>query len=93
MKFNKIYIGSLSTSTTEQDLKNMFSEFGSINEIKFITDMYTGISKGFAFITYTSSSSASKALIMNEKEFNDRTMRVSIARKKESGSQDRQGKW
>uniref|UniRef100_UPI000374E999 RNA recognition motif domain-containing protein n=1 Tax=Legionella tunisiensis TaxID=1034944 RepID=UPI000374E999 len=82
MKFNKIYIGSLSTSTTEQDLKNIFSEFGSIDEIKLITDMYSGISKGFAFITFTSSSSASKALIMNTREFNDRAMQVSIARKK-----------
>lgn len=84
MEHNKIYVGSLSSCTTGSDLKNAFSEFGTIDEVKLITDMYTGDSKGFAFIKFSTNSSASKALEMNGKIIKERTIRVSLAKKKES---------
>ncbi|HHF0591915.1 TPA: RNA-binding protein [Legionella anisa] len=67
------------------------SEFGSIDDIKIIIDRYTGESKGFAFITFSSNSSAIKALNMDEKELKERTILVSAARKKENfrGNQNR----
>lgn len=84
MEHNKIYVGSLSSCTTETDLRSVFSEFGSIDEIKIITDRYTGESKGFAFITFSSNASAEKAINMDGKELKERTIRVSAARKKEN---------
>jgi len=91
MKQNKIYVGSLSSCTTETEIREAFSEFGSIDDIKIIIDRYTGESKGFAFITFSSNSSAVKALNMDGKELKERTIRVSAARKKENfrGNQNR----
>ena len=84
MKQNKIYVGALSSCTTETELREAFSEFGSIDDIKIIIDRYTGESKGFAFITFSSNASAIKALNMDGKELKERTIRVSAARKKEN---------
>lgn len=84
MEHNKIYVGSLSSETTKVQLQELFSVFGPINEINLIKDRYTGESKGFAFIKYSSNSSASKAIEMNGTEIDERTIRVCFAKKKES---------
>lgn len=84
MEHNKIYVGSLSSETTQAKLQEVFSAFGSIDEINLIKDRYTDDSKGFAFIKYSSNSSASKAVEMNGKEIDERTIRVSLAKKKDS---------
>lgn len=82
MKQNKVFIGALSSTTTEQTLMETFSSFGNIDEINLIKDRFTGESKGFAFIKYDNNASASKALLMNGKILDERILRVSIAQKK-----------
>ena len=47
---NKIYVGNLPFSTTEEDLRTEFSSYGEIQDIRLITDRETGRSKGFAFV-------------------------------------------
>lgn len=91
MEHNKIYVGSLSSETSQATLQEAFSSYGTIDEIKLIKDIYTGEFKGFAFIKYSSNAGASKALEMNGKEIDERTIRVSLAKKKEpfKGSQRR----
>lgn len=84
MEHNKIYVGSLSSETTQAKLQEVFSAYGTVDEINLIKDRYTGESKGFAFIKFSSNSSASKALEMNGKDIDERTIRVSLAKKKES---------
>jgi len=84
MEHDKIFVGSLSSSTTQNDLEEAFSKYGSINEIKLIKDRFTGESKGFAFIKYSSNAYASKALEMNGQYLDGQTIRVSHAQKKES---------
>lgn len=92
MEHNKIYVGSLSSETTKAKLQDVFSQFGSIDEINLIKDLYTGETKGFAFIKFSSNSSASKAIEMNGKEIDERTIRVSFAKKRETFSGSRR-KW
>lgn len=84
MEHNKIFVGSLSSSTTQEDLKEAFLKYGSIDAIKLIKDRYTDESKGFAFITYLSNSHASKALEMNGQYIDGQAIRVSHAQQKES---------
>jgi len=89
-----IYVGNLSTSVTEEDLRNLFSLYGSITSAKVIKDMYTGVSKGFGFIEMTGDpETALKEL--NSKDLKGKSIVVNEARPKNgaSGSSGRSGKW
>ena len=79
---NQIYIGNLSFSTEENDLEQNFKKYGDIIEIKIPTDRETGRKRGFAFITFSSSSEANSALVMHDKELDGRKIRVNIAQGK-----------
>ena len=79
MSNSKIYVGNLPFSTSEQDLGDLFSQYGQITECKLITDRYSGRSKGFAFITYNSADEANAALVMNGNDMDGRNIRVNIA--------------
>lgn len=57
-----IYIGNLSNFTTENTLKNLFSEFGNVENIKLIKDRLSGRSKGYGFIEMPSNSEAERAI-------------------------------
>lgn len=76
----KLYVGNLPYSTTEQDLNDTFSQFGIVNDIKVIIDRDTGRSKGFAFVTFDNSDEADKALSLNGTDFNGRTLKVNVAK-------------
>jgi RNA recognition motif-containing protein len=78
---NKLYISGLSIITDESILKEGFSPFGLIKEIKIIYDRSTGYSKGFAFITFSTEEEALLAeKMMNERNFDGRVLKVSIAK-------------
>ena len=95
MSNSKIYVGNLPFNTSEQDLGDLFSQYGQITECKLITDRYSGRSKGFAFITYNSADEANAALVMNGSDMDGRNLRVNIAedrrRDDRSGRGDRGG--
>lgn len=57
-----IYIGNLSSSTTEDSLKVMFTEFGDVESVKVIKDRFSGRPKGFGFIEMPSNSEADQAI-------------------------------
>ncbi len=74
----------MSYDTTENDLRLMFSEAGTVETVVLIKDRDTGRPKGFAFITMNNQAEAEKAISMfNEKIINDRALKVSIARPRE----------
>lgn len=82
----KIYVGNLPYEVTDDDLRDMFSTFGSIAEIKLITDRETGRSKGFSFVEFDDESSVEGALTMNGQDYKGRPLKVSLAREKTGGS-------
>ncbi|MGB8367458.1 MAG: RNA-binding protein [Candidatus Babeliales bacterium] len=57
-----IYVGNLSYSTTEEQLKGLFEEFGQVTSAKIITDKFTGSPRGFAFVEMASADEAQQAI-------------------------------
>jgi cold-inducible RNA-binding protein len=81
----KLYVGNMSHETTEQDLRTMFSEAGTVNLVDVIMDKQTGKPKGFAFVTMSSQDDAEKAITMfNAKEVNSRPIKVNISLPREA---------
>ncbi len=77
----KLYVGNLSYSTTEDDLKDAFGKIGEILSVKIITDAATGRSKGFGFVEMASDEDADKAISsLNGTTLMDRTITVNEAR-------------
>lgn len=80
-----IFVGNLSTSVHEEDLKRLFSVYGNISRVKIIKDAYTGVSKGFGFVEMTGKpEEAIKEL--DKKDFKGKVMTVNEARSKNNGS-------
>jgi len=76
----KLYIGNMSPATTEQDLRTMFTEAGTVGTVDVIMDRATGKPKGFAFVTMSSQDEAEKAItLFNAKDVNSRTLKVNIS--------------
>ena len=85
----KLYVGNLSYSTTEDDLRETFSKVGEVLSAKVITDRDTGRSKGFGFVEMAIDEDGDKAIsTLNGTTVMDRTITVSEARpqKERSGS-------
>lgn len=80
----KLYVGNLSYDTTEDDLRNLFAQAGTVASVALIKDRDTGRSKGFAFVEMSNQSEAEKAI----QQFNgytlaDRPLKVNAARPRE----------
>ena len=76
-----LYVGGISYSTTEDGLKEAFSQAGTVVSAKIITDRMTGRSRGFGFVEMSSEEEAQKAIeIWNGKELDGRTLTVNEAR-------------
>jgi len=77
----KLYVGNLSYGTTDDSLREAFSEAGSVASATVITDRATGRSKGFGFVEMTADADAEKAIAMwNGKDLDGRTLVVNEAR-------------
>ena len=81
---SKLYVGNLSYSTTEDDLKTLFAQAGTVASVALIKDRDSGQSKGFAFIEMSTQIEAEKAIsTFNGYQMGDRELKVSLARPKE----------
>lgn len=80
----KLYIGNMSHETTEQDLRTLFGEAGTVNLVDVIMDRQTGKPKGFAFVTMSNQAEAEKAISMfNAKDLNSHVLKVNISQPRE----------
>jgi RNA recognition motif-containing protein len=76
-----IYVGNCSFETTEQELRDLFAEYGDVEKVNIITDRDTGRPRGFAFVEMTDDGAAQNAIrSVNGKEFGGRTLNVNEAR-------------
>lgn len=81
----KLYVGNMAQTTTEQDLRTLFSEAGSVGTVDVIMDRQTGKSKGFAFVVMSSQAEAEKAISMfDAKDVNTKALKVNIAKPREA---------
>lgn len=80
----KLYVGNLAYSVTETDLQTLFAEAGTVKSAALIKDKFSGQSKGFAFVEMENQQDMEKAItILNGREFQGRSLAVSIARPRE----------
>ena len=90
----KLYVGNLSYATTEDELRTLFAQAGTVASVAVIKDRDTGQSKGFAFVEMSTQAEAQKAISQfNAKELGDRALTVNLARPREErgGFNDRRG--
>lgn len=80
---NKIYVGNINYTTTENSLSSLFSQYGEVLSVNIIKDRFTDQSKGFGFIEMENSEAAVNAIgDLNGKELDGRTLRVNEAENK-----------
>jgi len=80
----KLYVGNLSYNTTDEDLRTLFSQAGTVTAVDLIKDRESGRSKGFAFVTMSNQSEMEKAIQMfNSYSLDNRALNVNIARPRE----------
>lgn len=79
-----IYVGNLSYKVSDQELEEIFAEFGDVTSAKVIKDRETGRSKGFGFVEMADESEAQEAINeLDGAEINGRAVKVNKARPKE----------
>lgn len=89
---NKLYVGNLPFSTTENELQELFGQAGTVQEVMLMQDKFTGKSRGFAFVTMGSDQEAQSAISkFNGHTMENRPLTVNEARPREarSGGGDR----
>ena len=80
----KLYVGNLSYDTTEEELRTLFAQAGTVTSVNLIKDRGTGRSKGFGFIEMDNQSELENAIQMfNGYSLGDRELTVNIARPRE----------
>ena len=80
----KLYVGNLSYNTTEDGLRTLFAQAGTVVAVDVIKDRMTGSSKGFAFVQMSNQAEAENAIRMfNGYSLDSRDLKVNVARPKE----------
>jgi cold-inducible RNA-binding protein len=80
----KLYVGNLSFNTTENELQELFSQAGTVQEVSLMQDKFTGKSRGFAFVTMSSDEDAQNAISkLNGQTVEGRALTVNEARPRE----------
>lgn len=83
----KLYVGNLSYTTMEDDLRSLFDQAGTVASCEFVLDKFTGKPRGFAFVEMSSQEEAERAAKeFNDYEFQGRKLVVNEARPREQRS-------
>lgn len=81
---NKLFVGNLPFSTTNQDLEELFAQSGAVTSVNIIMDKFTGRSRGFGFVEMGTDEEAKAAIArFHEYELNGRPLTVNEAKPKE----------
>ena len=77
----KIYVGNLSSTVTEEELRQEFAAFGEVTSVNIVTDKYSARPRGFGFVEMASVSEGQAAITgLNGKTLRERTLTVNTAR-------------
>jgi RNA recognition motif-containing protein len=85
----KIYVGNFPYTTTEDELAELFEQYGTVHSLELIKDRETGRSRGFAFVEMDEHEADAAITALDGMEFGERTLRVNEAKPRESS--DRRG--
>jgi cold-inducible RNA-binding protein len=91
----RLYVGNLSFSTTELELREAFSQYGTVAEAKLVTERETGRPRGFGFVDMGSEHDAQRAIDeLNGRELGGRALTVNEARERTGGGgASSRGRW
>ena len=82
----RLYVGNLAYSVTEADLRETFTEMGTVADVKVVLDRESGRPRGFAFVEMSTDDEAAKAMqTLNGREIQGRAISVSEARERSGG--------
>ena len=77
----KLFVGNLSYQATEEDLRELFQQAGTVQSVRIITDQFTGRPRGFGFVEMSTKEEAERAIEqLNGRLFRDRNLVVDEAR-------------
>jgi cold-inducible RNA-binding protein len=89
-----IFVGNLAFSATDQDLRQLFEQYGVVDKINVITDRDTGRSKGFGFVEMSDSAAAKAAIQgLQGKGLEGRALTVNEAKPREPRREPSQSRW
>jgi len=92
--FVNIFVGNLAYSATDQDLRQLFEQYGVVDKISVIIDRDTGRSKGFGFVEMPDSNTAKTAIAkLQGTELAGRALTVNEAKPREPRREPRQARW
>ncbi len=74
----KLFIGNLSSDTSEQELQALFSEFGTVRSSRLVTDVFSGRCKGFGFIEMEGHEARAAIAGLNGRELHGKPLRVNF---------------
>ena len=77
-----IYVGNLSFKTTEEELQDLFAQYGEVSKVNIIQDRETGRSRGFGFVEMESEGASEAIEALDGEEFGGRSLRVNVARER-----------
>ncbi|TVQ20725.1 MAG: RNA-binding protein [Spirochaetaceae bacterium] len=81
---NRVYVGNVNFRTTEEGLRDLFSEYGEVVAVKMISDRDTGRYRGFSFVEMATEEQANAAVAaLNGTEVDERPLKISIAHDRE----------
>lgn len=79
----RIYVGNLPFSANEDQLRDLFSEYGEVISVSLVSDRQTGQPRGFGFVEMDDSAADKAVSGLDQKPFGGRTLRVNEARPRE----------
>ena len=89
-----IYVGNLSYSVTEDQLRELFGAHGGVTSVSLIKDKYSGQSKGFGFVEMEKQAEAEEAIKqLNGRALDGRNITVNVARPRTERSQPKSRRW
>ena len=89
-----IYVGNLSFSTKEEAVRELFEQYGEVEQVRIITDRDTGRPRGFAFVEMPNDTEAQSAIeATNGAELDGRTLKVNQAKPKGDRRPPRRDRW
>ena len=81
----KLYVGNIPFDTTEDDLRSLFEQHGSVESINVITDRETGRPRGFAFVEMDASAADAAMQALDGRDMGGRSLRVNEANERRGG--------
>ena len=88
-----IYVGNLNYRSTEDEVRELFEEYGTVSRVNLITDRDTGRARGFGFVEMEREGGNAAIAALDGKDFQGRNLRINEARPREERPPRRDRRW